>query len=221
MALMTVKGLKKDIFTGSEYFTLLDDVNLEIKEKEYVAIMGKSGSGKSTLLGIMAGLDNASAGSVKINGEEITGLNENELSDFRNRNIGIVFQAYNLIPTLTALENIEVPLYFSRVKINITKRARTLLKRVGLADKADRLPRQLSGGEQQRIAVARALVTIPRILFADEPTGSLDSQSGKAVLEIIKDFINEYEMAVVLVTHDKMIAGESERILYLENGRLN
>jgi putative ABC transport system ATP-binding protein len=221
MALMTVKGLKKDIFTGSEYFTLLDDVNLEIKEKEYVAIMGKSGSGKSTLLGIMAGLDNASAGSVKINGEEITGLNENELSDFRNRNIGIVFQAYNLIPTLTALENIEVPLYFSRVKINITKRARTLLKRVGLADKADRLPRQLSGGEQQRIAVARALVTIPRILFADEPTGSLDSQSGKAVLEIIKDFIIEYEMAVVLVTHDKMIAGESERILYLENGRLN
>jgi putative ABC transport system ATP-binding protein len=220
MELLAVKDLKKDIENGDVKLEILKNINLTISEKEYVAIMGRSGSGKSTLLGILAGLDTLTSGNVTIAGTDISKLSDNKLTDFRNENIGIIFQSFNLIPTLTAIENIEVPIFFSKKKIDIKKRALELLDLVGLKDKANTLPRQLSGGEQQRVAIARALATEPKILFADEPTGALDSKNGELILSILKDFRNKYNMSIIMVTHDKNIANEADRILYLKDGIL-
>lgn len=220
MELVVVKNVKKNITNGITDLQILKNINFIIHEKEYVAIMGKSGSGKSTLLGILSGLDSLTDGDVMINGINISTLNENKLADLRNEHIGIVFQSFNLIPILTAIENIEVPLLFSKRKFNVKKKALELLELVGLKDKENTFPRQLSGGEQQRVAIARALATEPKIIFADEPTGSLDSKNGEMILKILKDFRDKYNTAIVVVTHDKNIANEADRILYLKDGTL-
>lgn len=220
MELIAVKDLEKNIESGHVKLEILKNVNLTIKEKEYVAIMGRSGSGKSTLLGILSGLDTLTSGNVIIDGKDITKLSDNKLTDFRNENYGIIFQSPNLIPILTAIENVEVPLFFSNKKLEVKKKAAELLELVGLKDKKDTFPRQLSGGEQQRVAIARALVTDPKILFADEPTGALDSKNGELVLEILKNFRNKYNMSIIMVTHDKKVANEADRILYLNDGIL-
>lgn len=220
MNVISVKNLRKDIVNGDNKIEVLNNINLTIKEKEYIAIMGRSGSGKSTLLGILAGLDDITEGEVLIVGTDITKLTENDMSIFRNENIGIVFQTFNLIPILTALENIEMPLYFSKKNINMRKRAKELLKMVGLEEKANIFPKQLSGGEQQRIAIARALITEPKILFADEPTGALDSKNGENVLNIIKKFREEYGTTIVMITHDQKVASEADKILLLSDGNL-
>lgn len=220
MELIAVKDLEKNIESGHVKLEILKKVNLTIKEKEYVAIMGRSGSGKSTLLGILSGLDTLTSGNVIIDGKDITKLSDNKLTDFRNENYGIIFQSPNLIPILTAIENVEVPLFFSNKKLEVKKKAAELLELVGLKDKKDTFPRQLSGGEQQRVAIARALVTDPKILFADEPTGALDSKNGELVLEILKNFRNKYNMSIIMVTHDKKVANQADRILYLNDGIL-
>jgi putative ABC transport system ATP-binding protein len=220
MELIDVKNLKKDINNGEISLEILKNINLTVKEKEYVAIMGKSGSGKSTLLGILAGLDTSTSGNVIINGTDITQLSDSKLSNFRNENYGIVFQSFNLIPILTAIENIEIPLLFSRKKNDVRKKSVELLDLVGLKGKANMFPRQLSGGEQQRVAIARALATEPKILFADEPTGALDSKNGSLILDILNDFRSKYNMSIIMVTHDKNVASKADRILYLDDGIL-
>lgn len=215
-----INNLIKEINTDGNKFTVLDDISFNVKKGEYISIMGRSGSGKSTLLGIIGGLDSVTKGTVRLNNKDITKMDENHLADFRNEQIGIIFQSFNLIPTMNALENVEVPLFFSKKKFNIKKRAAELLDMVGLGDKSKVFPRQLSGGEQQRVAIARALATEPQILLADEPTGALDSKNGNMVLDLIKSFRDKYGMTVVMVTHDQNVANKTDRILYIEDGKL-
>ncbi|HEY9060859.1 MAG TPA: ABC transporter ATP-binding protein [Pseudobacteroides sp.] len=215
-----VSNVTKEINNDGSKFTVLNDISFQVQKGEYISIMGRSGSGKSTLLGILGGLDNVTKGIVKLNGKDISKMDENNLTDFRNENIGIIFQSFNLIPTMNALENVEVPLFFSKKRYNIKKRAAELLEMVGLGDKFKVFPRQLSGGEQQRVAIARALSAEPQILLADEPTGALDSKNGDMVLDILKSFRDKYGMTVVMVTHDQNVAKRTDRILYMEDGKL-
>lgn len=198
---------------------ILSDISLEVHQGEFVSIMGPSGSGKSTLLGIMAGIDNASEGAVYINGIDITKLSETQLCKFRNENMGLVMQSPNLVETLTIIENIEMPLVFSKKK-NTCNQSMKLLELVGLAGKEKCYSKQLSGGEAQRVAIARALACSPDILFADEPTGALDSANGKLVLDIMKKIAKENNVTIVMVTHDKELAKETDRIIYIKDGKV-
>lgn len=198
---------------------ILSDISLEVHQGEFVSIMGPSGSGKSTLLGIMAGIDNASEGAVYINGIDITKLSETQLCKFRNENMGLVMQSPNLVETLTTIENIEMPLVFSKKK-NTCNQSMELLELVGLAGKEKCYSKQLSGGEAQRVAIARALACSPDILFADEPTGALDSANGKLVLDIMKKIAKENNVTIVMVTHDKELAKETDRIIYIKDGKV-
>jgi len=198
---------------------ILSDINVEIQEGEFVSIMGPSGSGKSTLLGILAGIDSATQGSVYIEEQDITKLSEKQICKFRNKNIGMVLQAPNLIETITALENVEMPFVFSKVSADI-KRAKDLLKIMGLGDKEKCYPKQLSGGEAQRVAIARALSCSPKIIMADEPTGALDSKNGKLVIDIFKDIVKKDKVTIVMVTHDLKLAQKTDRIIYIEDGRI-
>jgi putative ABC transport system ATP-binding protein len=182
--------------------------------------MGPSGSGKSTLLGLLAGLDSATSGEIWLDGEEITQLAEDRMAELRGRKIGFVFQSYNLIPTLTAEENILLPFELIGGNGDGRRRARELLDTVGLADRADHYPVQLSGGEQQRVALARAFIVRPPILFADEPTGNLDSENGRRVLEILLSLNRSEGTTLVLVTHDREIAGQADRIVTLRDGSI-
>ena len=192
---------------------------MEIPEGEFVSIMGPSGSGKSTLLGILAGIDSATQGSVYIEEQDITKLSEKQICKFRNKNIGMVLQTPNLIETITALENVEMPFAFSKVSADI-KRAKDLLKIMGLGDKEKCYPKQLSGGEAQRVAIARALSCSPKIIMADEPTGALDSKNGKLVIDIFKDIVKKDKVTIVMVTHDLKLAQKTDRIIYIEDGRI-
>lgn len=198
---------------------ILSDISLEVHQGEFVSIMGPSGSGKSTLLGIMAGIDNASEGAVYINGIDITKLSETQLCKFRNENMGLVMQSPNLVETLTTIENIEMPLVFSKKK-NTCNQSMKLLELVGLAGKEKCYSKQLSGGEAQRVAIARALACSPDILFADEPTGALDSANGRLVLDIMKKIAKENNVTIVMVTHDKELAKETDRIIYIKDGKV-
>ena len=198
---------------------ILSDIKVEIQEGEFVSIMGPSGSGKSTLLGILAGIDSATQGSVYIEEQDITKLSEKQICKFRNKNIGMVLQAPNLIETITALENVEMPFAFSKVSADI-KRAKDLLKIMGLGDKEKCYPKQLSGGEAQRVAIARALSCSPKIIMADEPTGALDSKNGKLVIDIFKDIVKKDKVTIVMVTHDLKLAQKTDRIIYIEDGRI-
>ncbi len=199
--------------------TILEDISLEIPAKQMVAIVGPSGSGKSTLLGLIAGLDRPSAGSIRLDGVEITGMPEGPLARFRRTHIGYIFQSFHLIPTLTALENVLVPLELAGVASS-RERAKEVLGAVGLGDRFHHYPVQLSGGEQQRVAVARAFACRPPILLADEPTGNLDSVTGRQVLDLLLSLQRDHGTTLVLVTHDPGTASSMQRIIALRDGRI-
>lgn len=205
---------------GSERIEILKPLSFRIDRGEWVAVTGPSGSGKSTLLGIISGLDAPSSGRVLVNGTDITDLDEDELAGIRNREIGIVFQSFNLIPTLTAQENVEAPLYVGPGRKQARARARAMLELVGLGDRASHKPSQLSGGQQQRVAIARALVTNPAIVVADEPTGNLDSATGAQVLDLFAKLRDELGITLIVVTHDAGVAARADRALHIEDGHL-
>jgi putative ABC transport system ATP-binding protein len=216
-----VRGLTKVIDTGVHRVEILKGIDLSIPAGQFAAIMGASGSGKSTLLGLLAGLDTPTSGKIILDGEEITGLAEDKLSVVRGRKIGFVFQSYQLIPTLTAEENVLLP--YELVGMNGgggRQRARDLLQEVGLSDRMDHYPVQLSGGEQQRVALARAFMVRPPILLADEPTGNLDSANGRHILELLIRLNSEQGTTLVLVTHDAALAAHAQRRILLQDGRI-
>jgi putative ABC transport system ATP-binding protein len=221
MPILEATGITKTIDTGTHRVEILRGVDLELPAGQFVAIMGASGSGKSTLLGLLAGLDTPTAGKVIIDGVDITGLNEDALALVRGRKIGFVFQSYQLIPTLTAEENVLLPHELSGgdVVAGMT-RARELLTNVGLADRMDHYPVQLSGGEQQRVALARAFMCKPPILMADEPTGNLDSVNGAHVLDLLISLNQREGTTLVLVTHDRTLASRADRIVTLSDGQV-
>ena len=221
MPILEATGITKTIDTGTHRVEILRGVDLELPAGQFTAIMGASGSGKSTLLGLLAGLDTPTSGKVIIDGVDITGLNEDALALVRGRKIGFVFQSYQLIPTLTAEENVLLPFELSGgdVASGMT-RARELLTSVGLADRMDHYPVQLSGGEQQRVALARAFMCKPPILMADEPTGNLDSVNGAHVLDLLISLNQREGTTLVLVTHDRALASRADRIVTLSDGQV-
>ncbi len=198
----------------------LKDVSLEIKKGEFIAIMGPSGSGKSTLMHLLGALDTPTSGAYFLEGKDVSKLSDDELSEIRNKNIGFVFQAFNLLPRVTALKNIMIPLVYAGVeKKERIRRAKKALSLVGLEDKLSNRPNQLSGGEIQRVAIARALITNPSVIFADEPTGNLDTKSGEEIMEILQD-LNKSGHTIVLVTHEIQIAKFAKRAIYLRDGKV-
>ena len=218
--MISVTGLRKSIRNGTRTVDILKGIDFGIPRGQFAAIMGASGSGKSTLLGLLAGLDTPSAGQVELNGTAISYLAEDQLAKVRGRTIGFVFQSYQLIPTLTALENVLLPyeLNSEGSRSDGLTRARTLLESVGLADRLDHYPVQLSGGEQQRVALARAFVLRPPIVLADEPTGNLDTTNGAAVLELLLNLNKTEGTTLVLVTHDPVLATYADRRIVLRDG---
>jgi len=218
--MIQVSGLTKIISTPTHRVEILKGIDLEIPRGQFAAVMGPSGSGKSTLLGLLAGLDAATSGRIVLDGEDITGLGEDELALLRGRKIGFVFQSYHLIPTLTAEENVMLPLELSGQSTDGTDRARELLESVGLLDRRDHYPVQLSGGEQQRVALARAFVVRPPILLADEPTGNLDTANGRLVLDLLVALNRREGTTLVLVTHDQQISEQADRRITLRDGRV-
>jgi putative ABC transport system ATP-binding protein len=218
--MIDVRGLTKVIETGAHRVEILRGIDLFIPRGQFVAIMGPSGSGKSTLLGLIAGLDSATSGQILLDGEEITGLSEGRLAHVRGRKLGFVFQSYQLIPTLTAEENVLLPHELIGGNGDGRRRARELLGEVGLADRLTHYPVQLSGGEQQRVALARAFMVRPPILLADEPTGNLDSVNGKHVLELLLNLNAREGTTLVLVTHDPQLAHHARRRVTLQDGRI-
>jgi len=216
---LSVRGITKSIDTGTHRVEILRGIDFDIDRGEFVAIMGASGSGKSTLLGLLAGLDSPTGGSIRIDGVEITGLKEDELASLRNGKIGFVFQSYQLIPTLTAEENVLLPAELAgEASRQSAARARQLLDAVGLSERRDHYPVQLSGGEQQRVALARAFMRKPPLLLADEPTGNLDSTNGQHVLALLKSLNQQEGATLVLVTHDRELASHATRIITLKDG---
>ena len=218
--MIQVSGLTKTIATPTHRVDILKGIDLEIPRGQFAAIIGPSGSGKSTLLGLLAGLDTPTSGSIVLDGEDITGLEEDELALLRGRKIGFVFQSYHLIPTLTAEENVLLPLELSGHAAGGVERARELLESVGLFDRRDHYPVQLSGGEQQRVALARAFVVRPPILLADEPTGNLDTTNGHMVLDLLIALNRREGTTLVLVTHDQQISEQADRRITLRDGRV-
>ena len=218
--MIQVAGLTKTIATPTHRVDILKGIDLEIPRGQFAAIMGPSGSGKSTLLGLLAGLDSPTSGRIVLDGEDITGLEEDDLALLRGRKIGFVFQSYHLIPTLTAEENVLLPLELSGHSADGAGRARELLESVGLLDRRDHYPVQLSGGEQQRVALARAFVVRPPILLADEPTGNLDTTNGHMVLELLIALNRREGTTLVLVTHDGQVSEQADRRITLRDGRV-
>src|SRR5579871_2912105 len=218
--MIQVSRLTRTIDTGTHRVEILKGIDLEIPRGQFAAIMGPSGSGKSTLLGLLAGLDSATSGSILLDGEQIVGLSEDKLAIVRARKIGFVFQAYNLIPTLTAEENVLLPAELQGLGADYEERGLELIGRVGLNERRDHYPVQLSGGEQQRVALARAFLMRPPILFADEPTGNLDSANGKQVLDLLLDLNRVEKTTLVMVTHDRELASYASRQITLRDGRI-
>ena len=217
--MISVEGLKKSIRNGARTVDILKGIDFTVPQGQFVAVMGASGSGKSTLLGLLAGLDTPSTGSVRLNGTEISYLPEDQLAQVRGKTIGFVFQSYQLIPTLTALENVLLPYELnSEGRESGLTRARELLVSVGLGDRMDHYPVQLSGGEQQRVALARAFILRPPIVLADEPTGNLDTTNGAHVLELLLNLNRSEGTTLVLVTHDPVLAGYADRRIVLRDG---
>jgi putative ABC transport system ATP-binding protein len=215
--LIQARAVKKSIDTGTHRVEILKGIDLEIPRGQFAAIMGPSGSGKSTLLGLLAGLDSPASGQILLDGQDITSLREDEMALVRGRKIGFVFQSYHLLPTLTAEENVLLPMELSGVNAD-RSRARELLDRVGLKGRFDHYPVQLSGGEQQRVALARAFALRPPILLADEPTGNLDSATGAVVLDLLLQLNREEGATLVMVTHEQTLAGSADRRIVLRDG---
>ena len=220
--MILAEGLGKTYRSGGKPLPVLQDVDLKVAPRDIVAILGPSGSGKTTLLGLLAGLDEPSTGRVVLGGTDLQGLTEDDRAGFRARNVGFVFQTFHLLPTLTALENVRVPLELlgTGSGTEIKERSVDLLDRVGLGDRLHHYPAQLSGGEQQRVALARAFSNRPRILFADEPTGNLDQETGSRVVDLMEALHDEADTTLVMVTHDLSLAERAHRVVRLSSGRV-
>jgi len=219
--IVAIRRLSKVYAQGEINVTALDNISLDIASGEFLTLMGPSGSGKSTLLHIIAGIDRPTSGECRVQDIDVTQLNESQLADWRNQNVGFVFQTFNLIPVLTAFENVELPLLLTRLSRQQRRRqVETALDLVGLADRARHLPRQLSGGQEQRVAIARALVTDPALVVADEPTGNLDSHSAQEVLGVLQSLRADAGKTVIMVTHDPKAAAFGSRTIHLEKGEL-
>jgi len=217
--ILNVRNLKKTYNSGSGNLTVIDDISFSIDEGDTFAIVGPSGSGKTTLLGLCAGLDEINEGTIELCGQDLSALNEDQRALLRNEKVGFIFQDFQLLPTLTALENVSVPLELQGEK-NASKDAMDLLAKVGLAGRHDHYPSQLSGGEQQRVALARAFSNKPSILFADEPTGNLDEETGEKVIKLLFDLNKEMGTTLVIVTHDLELANLNKRVLRLKGGKI-
>jgi putative ABC transport system ATP-binding protein len=217
--MINIRNLTKTVTSGEDNLTILDDVSIEIPDGQFVAITGASGSGKSTLLGLIAGLDAPTTGSIVIDGEDVTEMSEDGLARLRSEKVGFIFQSFHLIPSLTAYENVLIPLEIRRSP-NARSRADELLDAVDLANRGHHYPAELSGGEQQRVAIARAFANSPTILLADEPTGNLDSKNGRHIFELMQGMHNRNRVTLVLVTHDAGLASEAERRIILQDGRV-
>ncbi|MDN3724027.1 ABC transporter ATP-binding protein [Aequorivita sp. SDUM287046] len=217
--ILKINGLGKTYSSGSKQLTVLQNISFDVQRGQTFSIVGPSGSGKTTLLGLAAGLDTPSAGTVELCGYDLNTLNEDERAQLRNKNVGFIFQDFQLLPTLTALENVSVPLELQGAK-NAVARAKELLQKVGLANRIHHYPSQLSGGEQQRVAVARAFSNNPAILFADEPTGNLDEETGSKVIQLLFDLNEEAGTTLVMITHDLDLAAKTQQILRLKGGKI-
>jgi len=220
-SLIRVRGLNKTYRRGGEPIQVLQGLNLDVDKGDFVAFMGPSGSGKSTLLNLLGGLDVPSAGSITVDGDEITHMSSSKLTHWRARHVGFIFQMYNLIPVLTALQNVELPLLLTKLsKAERRQHIETVLSVVGLADRMNHYPRQLSGGQEQRVAIARAIVSDPTFLLCDEPTGDLDRISADEIMDLIHRLVEEYGKTVLMVTHDPVVATRADITLHLEKGVL-
>jgi putative ABC transport system ATP-binding protein len=220
--LVSVRGVSKSYRRGGQRVPVLTDVSFDIRSGDFLGLMGPSGSGKSTLLNLIAGIDKPDGGALRVGGVDITRLSEAELADWRARNIGFIFQFYNLMPVLTAFENVELPLLLTTLpRRERRERAEMALTLVGLADRMEHYPSELSGGQQQRVAIARAVITDPVLLVADEPTGDLDRQSAEDILAMMDRLNTELGKTIVMVTHDRRAADKAHAIMYLEKGELS
>lgn len=222
MALIQIRNLTKRYQTEAEVISVLENVDLDISAGEYLSLMGPSGSGKSTLLNLLAGLDKPDAGTITIGGSEITSLSTNQLADWRASHVGFVFQFYNLLPVLTAFQNVELPLLLTSLsKDERRERVEVALNVVNLSDRMGHYPRQLSGGQEQRVGIARAIVSDPAMILADEPTGDLDAASADEIMNLIERLNSEFKKTVLMVTHDRQAADRAHRMMYLEKGVLH
>jgi putative ABC transport system ATP-binding protein len=220
-AVISVRNITKDLKMGQHTINVLRGVSFDVHEGEMVSIVGPSGSGKSTLLGLLGGLDTATSGTIMIDGIDVTRMSESKMTEIRNEKIGFIFQFFNLIPTLTAIENVALPIEFARHRqYKPRKRARELLELLGLGDRLNHLPTQLSGGQQQRVAIARALANNPAFVLADEPTGNLDTESSDNVLRALQSIRRTANTTIILVTHDPELAARGDRVLTLVDGQI-
>ena len=217
--ILKINGLEKRYTSGSKQLTVLQNISFEVEKGQTFSIVGPSGSGKTTLLGLCAGLDDPNAGTIELCGYNLNTLNEDERAQLRNEEVGFIFQNFQLLPTLTALENVSVPLELQGAK-DAASRARELLEKVGLGDRIHHYPSQLSGGEQQRVALARAFSNRPSILFADEPTGNLDEETGEKVIQLLFDLNKDAGTTLVIISHDLDLAARTQQILRLKGGRI-
>ncbi|MBA2564167.1 MAG: ABC transporter ATP-binding protein [Gemmatimonadetes bacterium] len=221
MALVEVRGLTKTYQRDAQVIPVLENLDLDIEKGEFMALMGPSGSGKSTLLNLLAGLDHPTSGSIRVEGQEVSGMSSRQLATWRSRHVGFIFQRYNLLPVLTAFQNVELPLLLTSLsKKERRDHVHTSLNVVGLADRVDHYPRQLSGGQEQRVGIARAIVSDPTLILADEPTGDLDAVAGDEILTLLERLNSEFGKTIVMVTHDPRAADRSHRIMHLEKGVL-
>lgn len=217
--MIQIKNVTKVVRSGADDLTILDDVSLEIPDGQFVAITGASGSGKSTMLGLVAGLDAPTTGAILIDGADITKMSEDELAILRSEKLGFIFQSFHLIPSLTAFENVLIPMEIRGLR-DAKDRASSLLAEVGLTNRGHHYPTELSGGEQQRVAIARAFANSPKILLADEPTGNLDSRNGAHIFDLMTALHNQNNLSLILVTHDQSLAEKAERQIILRDGRV-
>jgi ABC-type lipoprotein export system ATPase subunit len=220
-ALLSARGLRKSYVLGKRTLEVLRGVDVEIARGDFVALRGASGTGKSTLLHLLGGLDTPNAGEIFFDGQNVSNFSDGQLTHFRNRRVGFVFQSYHLLPELTALENVCLPARVARIGVDsAVRRAEQLLTRVGLQGRLDHKPSELSGGEQQRVAIARALINEPELLLADEPTGNLDSHTGSEIIELLKSLQPEKQMTLVIATHDGKVAASAPRVIELVDGQI-
>lgn len=217
--ILKITGLEKTYSSGNKQLTVLHDISFDVEKGQTFSIVGPSGSGKTTLLGLCAGLDQPNAGRIELCGQDLSSLNEDERAQLRNKEVGFIFQNFQLLPTLTALENVSVPLELQGAK-DAVRKSKVLLEKVGLGNRVHHYPSQLSGGEQQRVALARAFANSPSILFADEPTGNLDDDTGEKVIQLLFDLNKENGTTLVIITHDLELANRTQQILRLKGGKI-